>query len=325
MGWSREWIYTVIVCPGSYLKYAFLIYKAKLWQSNRGFPLAIVTYLICIITRGLCSYNARLFNDDVTWRFEWLWVIQCLLCHVIWDCICYSVRGLKRQCWTTDSWRCQLSLEIASSIPNGSAGNLSVPFGFICVSLNQSIKITLSNMHSIYEIFLRVYLLWQLNVAEYLAKNVAIIVAHINPIYSKHLRPINIFNAWQLLFNNTSMWQCGTCLFILLGLFKLNISNTWKTFGTLLCTARRCLQTHAYVYTHFGVELPWSGAYAIGKHSFLCIGQFVKVHKVLILVKRRPTKRVQVQSNSWRRMNKNSSNVVFRYYIDTIGCVYSHS
>ena len=23
-------------------------------------------YLICIITRGLCSYNARLFNDDVT-------------------------------------------------------------------------------------------------------------------------------------------------------------------------------------------------------------------------------------------------------------------
>ena len=25
-----------------------------------------MTYLICIITRGLCSYNARLFNDDVT-------------------------------------------------------------------------------------------------------------------------------------------------------------------------------------------------------------------------------------------------------------------
>ena len=59
-------LYRHCVCPGSYLKYAFLIYNAKLWQSNRGFPVAIGTYLICIITRGLCFYNARHFNDDVT-------------------------------------------------------------------------------------------------------------------------------------------------------------------------------------------------------------------------------------------------------------------
>ena len=67
-GGLKPWmdLYCHCVCPGSYLKYAVLIYKAKLWQSNRGFPVAIVTYLICIITRWLCSYNARLFNDDVT-------------------------------------------------------------------------------------------------------------------------------------------------------------------------------------------------------------------------------------------------------------------
>ena len=67
-GGLKPWmdLYRHCVCPGSYLKYAFLIYKAKLWQSNRGFPVATVTYLFCIITRGLCSYNARLFNDDVT-------------------------------------------------------------------------------------------------------------------------------------------------------------------------------------------------------------------------------------------------------------------
>ena len=54
------------ICTGSYLKYAFSIYKAKydnrigesLWRSWR--------YLICMITHGLCSYNAWLFNDDVT-------------------------------------------------------------------------------------------------------------------------------------------------------------------------------------------------------------------------------------------------------------------
>ena len=64
------------VCPENYLKYAmyaFSIYKVKydnrigesLWQSWR--------YIICIIIRGLCSYNARLFYDDVTaiWVFYW--------------------------------------------------------------------------------------------------------------------------------------------------------------------------------------------------------------------------------------------------------------
>ena len=54
------------VSQGSYLKYAFSIYKAKLWQSNRRIPLRSLRYIICIITCGFCSCNARLFNDDVT-------------------------------------------------------------------------------------------------------------------------------------------------------------------------------------------------------------------------------------------------------------------
>ena len=58
--------YRHCVCPWSYLKYTFSFYKVKLWQSNRGIPWRSWCYLICIITRGLCSYNARLFNDDVT-------------------------------------------------------------------------------------------------------------------------------------------------------------------------------------------------------------------------------------------------------------------
>ena len=52
-------------CPGSYLKYAFSIYVAILWQLNRGIPSLSWRYVICIITRGLCSYNARLSNDGV--------------------------------------------------------------------------------------------------------------------------------------------------------------------------------------------------------------------------------------------------------------------
>ena len=75
----KAWMdsYRHCICPGSYLKYAFPICKAKydnrigesLWRSWR--------YLICIVAHGLCSYNARLFNDDVTaigvsywWRRE---------------------------------------------------------------------------------------------------------------------------------------------------------------------------------------------------------------------------------------------------------------
>ena len=42
------------------------MYVAKLWQLNRGIPSRSWRYLICIITRGLCSYNARLLNDDAT-------------------------------------------------------------------------------------------------------------------------------------------------------------------------------------------------------------------------------------------------------------------
>ena len=67
-GGLKAWmdLYRHCVCPGSYLKYAFSIYVTKLWQLNRGIPSRSWRYLICIITRGLCSYNARLLNDDST-------------------------------------------------------------------------------------------------------------------------------------------------------------------------------------------------------------------------------------------------------------------
>ena len=67
-GGLKAWmdLYRHCVCPGSYLNYAFSIYVAKLRQLNRGIPSRSWRYLICIITRGLCSYNARLLNDDVS-------------------------------------------------------------------------------------------------------------------------------------------------------------------------------------------------------------------------------------------------------------------
>ena len=63
----KAWMdfYRHCVCLWSYLKYIFPFYKVKLWQSNRGILWRSWCYLICIITRGLCSYNAQLFNDDV--------------------------------------------------------------------------------------------------------------------------------------------------------------------------------------------------------------------------------------------------------------------
>ena len=67
-GGLKAWmdLYRHCVCPGSYLKYSFSIYVAKLWQLNRGIPSRSWHCLICIITRGFCSYNARLLTDDIT-------------------------------------------------------------------------------------------------------------------------------------------------------------------------------------------------------------------------------------------------------------------
>ena len=66
-GW-KVWmdLYRHCVCPGSYLEYAFSIYKAKYDNRIGESPSRSWCYLICIINRGLCSYNARLFNEDVT-------------------------------------------------------------------------------------------------------------------------------------------------------------------------------------------------------------------------------------------------------------------
>ena len=75
----KAWIdlYRHRACPGSYLKYAFSINKAKYDNRIWASPWQSLHYLICIITRGLCSYNVRLFDDDITaigvsywWRWE---------------------------------------------------------------------------------------------------------------------------------------------------------------------------------------------------------------------------------------------------------------
>ena len=45
-------LYRHCVCKGSYLKYAFSIYIAKLWQSNGAIPSRSWRYIICIIAVG---------------------------------------------------------------------------------------------------------------------------------------------------------------------------------------------------------------------------------------------------------------------------------
>ena len=64
---KREWIYTVIVYVYEVI-WSIHFHSIK-WNYDNGigeYPWRSWCYLICIITRGLCSYNARLFNDDFT-------------------------------------------------------------------------------------------------------------------------------------------------------------------------------------------------------------------------------------------------------------------
>ena len=64
---KREWISTVIVYVDEVI-WSIHFHSIKWNYDNRigESPWRSWCYLICIITRGLCSYNARLFNDDVT-------------------------------------------------------------------------------------------------------------------------------------------------------------------------------------------------------------------------------------------------------------------
>ena len=58
-------LYRYCVCPGSFPKYVSSIYKVKYVNQIGESPLRSWRYLICIITRWLCSCSARLINDDV--------------------------------------------------------------------------------------------------------------------------------------------------------------------------------------------------------------------------------------------------------------------
>ena len=72
--------------------------------------------------------------------------VQLRACH--WDCVfSHNFSGKKRTCWTTDSWRCCLRLEVVSSIPTGSTMIYRLLCGSICVFLYQSIKINPTNMY----------------------------------------------------------------------------------------------------------------------------------------------------------------------------------
>ena len=64
---KREWISTVIVYVYEVI-WSIHFHSIKWNYDNRigESPWRSWCYLICIITRGLCSYNAQLFNDDVT-------------------------------------------------------------------------------------------------------------------------------------------------------------------------------------------------------------------------------------------------------------------
>ena len=64
---KREWISTVIVYVYEVI-WSIHFHSIKWNYDNRigESPWRSWCYLICIITRGLCSYNARLFNHDVT-------------------------------------------------------------------------------------------------------------------------------------------------------------------------------------------------------------------------------------------------------------------
>ena len=64
---KREWISTVIVYVYEVI-WSIHFHSIKWNYDNRigESPWRSWCYLICIITHGLCSYNARLFNDDVT-------------------------------------------------------------------------------------------------------------------------------------------------------------------------------------------------------------------------------------------------------------------
>ena len=64
----KEWmdLYRHCVYQGSYVKHEISIFKVNSDNQNGESPWRPWRFLICILTRGLCSYNARLFNDDVT-------------------------------------------------------------------------------------------------------------------------------------------------------------------------------------------------------------------------------------------------------------------
>ena len=64
---KREWISTVIVYVYEVI-WSIHFHSIKWNYDNRigESPWRSWCYLICIITHGLCSYNARLFNDDIT-------------------------------------------------------------------------------------------------------------------------------------------------------------------------------------------------------------------------------------------------------------------
>ena len=90
--------------------------------------------------RQNCSYFAVILNCIFLNKNAWI-SLKISLKFVP------KVRIDKRTCWTTGSWRSCLNLEVVSSIPAGSTMIYRFLYGFICVSLCQSITIKPTNMY----------------------------------------------------------------------------------------------------------------------------------------------------------------------------------
>ena len=72
--------------------------------------------------------------------------VQPRACH--WSCVFWrDFSCVKHTCWTTGSWRSCPSLEVVSSIPDGSTIIYRFLCGLICVFLCQNIKIKPRNMN----------------------------------------------------------------------------------------------------------------------------------------------------------------------------------
>ena len=103
-------------------------------------------------SRGYVSSHRKFRFTSGDWKrymhLSVAWHPEVFTCFQYGNCISlrlslflHNFSGMKQMCRTTRSWRCCLTSEIVSSIPDWSTIICWFLCGFICVSLCQSIKI----------------------------------------------------------------------------------------------------------------------------------------------------------------------------------------